>query len=478
MTHVTATAEPIVPLLDYQRRAVESAARFTWNNWSRQIGKSFAFSLKRLLRAVRTGRLQVLLSAGERQSRELMEKVRQHCQALRIANELHEGTFFEGTTDRQLELSLPNRGRIIALPANPNTARGFTGDVFLDEFAMHLHDREIWAALLPTVLRGEGQLDIASTPKGLSNQFARLRDNAEFERTTVTIHDALRDGLDVDVEAIHRATDDEQIWQQEFLCEFLDESSAFLTYEQIAACEDAGLALPIRVNGRDGSGAEALEAAIAAIGELGECYLGYDVGRKRDFAVPWLWEKVGGVLMTRLVGELDNVRFRQQSEWLHRILGFRNVRRASIDATGMGMQLAEEMIEDFGDWRIDAVNFSGSVQVGATSTPVKEKLAGQLRVKVEDCNARIPACQAVREDWRSIEKSVTTGGRIRYHADRNRWGHADRFWAAGLGVDASIEAGGRPVSAGEVHSASRSRYRTEEGGEGGRRGGRGQMARV
>lgn len=35
-------------------------------------------------------------------------------------------------------------GRIIGLPANPETARGFTGDVLLDEFAMHAFDREIW----------------------------------------------------------------------------------------------------------------------------------------------------------------------------------------------------------------------------------------------------------------------------------------------------------------------------------------------
>ena len=48
----------------------------------------------------------------------------------------------------------PTCGRIIGLPADPQTARGFTGDVLLDEFAMHAFDREIWAAMFPTAHRG------------------------------------------------------------------------------------------------------------------------------------------------------------------------------------------------------------------------------------------------------------------------------------------------------------------------------------
>ena len=70
--------------------------------------------------------------------------------------------------------------RIIGLPANPMTARGFTGDVFLDEFAMHRDDRAIWAAVFPTILRGGGELDVASTPKGRDNLFAELRTNEQF----------------------------------------------------------------------------------------------------------------------------------------------------------------------------------------------------------------------------------------------------------------------------------------------------------
>lgn len=153
----------IVELLPYQRADLESQDRFRWCCWSRQTGKSFTKSLRRLLRGLERRRNQILLSAGERQSRELMLKVRRHCQALQIASRFDDETPLAGTRFRQLTIELPNGVRIVGLPANPRTARGFTGDVLLDEFAMHRDDREIWAAIFPSVLRDEGELDVAST---------------------------------------------------------------------------------------------------------------------------------------------------------------------------------------------------------------------------------------------------------------------------------------------------------------------------
>lgn len=144
-----ATPEPFVPLLDYQKRDVECTARFRWNCWARQTGKSFTKSLRRILRGLERGRTQIFLSAGERQSRELMAKARQHCQALKIATDYYDTGFFKDLSIKQLEIVLPGGVRIIGLPANPQTARGFTGDVFLDEFAMHTFDRDIWAGGQP-----------------------------------------------------------------------------------------------------------------------------------------------------------------------------------------------------------------------------------------------------------------------------------------------------------------------------------------
>ena len=64
----------IVGLPGYQRDVVRSEARFTWNCWARQTGKSFALSLRRIVRGLARRRNQIILSAGARQSRELMER--------------------------------------------------------------------------------------------------------------------------------------------------------------------------------------------------------------------------------------------------------------------------------------------------------------------------------------------------------------------------------------------------------------------
>lgn len=417
-----ARPRPFVPLLPYQRQDVESNARFRWCCWARQTGKSFTKSLRRLLRGLKRRRMQVLLSAGERQSAELMQKVRQHCQALAVAHEFVGDRFFSDTSFRQLEVRLPNGVRIVGLPANPQTARGFTGDVLLDEFAMHALDRDIWAAMFPTILRGGGEIDVASTPKGRKNVFYQLGANERFERSLVTLPQAIEQGLDVDLEDVRRSMGDEELFRQEFLCEFLDEATAFLTYEQIAACEDPALAREVRVDRLESLG--------------GDLYAGVDVGRHKDLTVIWLLAADGDNLVTRTVYELANAPFRDQYALLSSVLRLPTLRRCCIDATGLSMQLAESAVEDFGAHRVEPITFTA---------PVKASLAGGLRVAVEDARIRIPVDESIRNDWHSVERSVTSGGHVRFEASRNTGSHADRFWAAALAVHAASTSVAGPV---------------------------------
>ena len=414
-----ARVKPIIPLLDYQREDVECEARFRWNCWARQTGKSFTKSLRRILRGLARGRTQIFLSAGERQSRELMQKARQHCEALKIATDFYDNRCFRDLSIKQLEIRLPGGVRIIGLPANTQTARGFTGDVLLDEFAMHAFDRDIWAAMFPSLLRGDGELDVASTPKGRSNVFHQLRDNEHFSTSIVTLPDAVAQGLDVDVEQIRSAMGDEELYRQEFLCEFLDEATAFLTFEQIEACQESGLKLA------------------GCIGDLSGCphdlYMGVDIGRKHDLTVMWVLSQVGDVLRTVAVFELANVPFALQFDQLCELMQLRRLRRCSIDSGGLGMQLAEDLATTFGEHRVECVTFT----VGG-----KSALAVGLRIAVECRRIRIPVDPVIVRDWHSIERAVSEGGHFRLTASRWKEGHADRFWAAALGVHASEGAGG------------------------------------
>ncbi|HSW46619.1 MAG TPA: terminase family protein [Phycisphaerae bacterium] len=414
---VFAEARPIIPLLSYQRADIESNARFSWCCWSRQIGKSFTKSLRRLLRGIERRRSQVFLSAGERQSRELMIKVRQHCRALNLAASFSGDAVLAGTRFQKLSVALPNGVRIIGLPANPQTARGFTADVFLDEFAMHRDDRAIWAAVFPTVLRDGGELDIASTPKGRDNLFSELHDNPSFARSTVTLDDAIAAGLDADADEIRGSMGDDELYRQEFRCEFLDESSALLTYERISRIEDPALDKEFDIR------------RLAALD--GPLFVGVDIGRHRDLTVIWVLQRSGGELVTRAVRESRGEPFRDQSAVLSDLLRLRQVRRCCIDAGGIGMPLAEAAAEAFGSARVESVTFT---------SVVKDELATALRMRIEECTLRIPLDDAIRNDFHSVRRSVTSAGPARYEAARGRGGHADRFWAACLAVRAAAGA--------------------------------------
>jgi phage FluMu gp28-like protein len=419
----TEPAKPrvIIPLLDYQREDIESDDRFRWNCWARQTGKSFTKSLRRILRGLARGRTQVFLSAGERQCRELMQKAREHCRALKIAFDFFDNRFFKDLSVKQLEIALPRGVRIIGLPANPQTARGFTGDVLLDEFAMHPFDREIWAAIFPTLLRGDGELDVASTPKGKGNVFYQLRDNERFSTSVLTLPGAIARGLDVDMEEMRRAMGDDELFRQEFLCQFLDEATAFLTYDQIAACADSTLTLC-------GSVEELAR-------ESAELYVGVDVGRLQDLTVMWVAAREGEELITRAVFELSSAPFREQYDLLAELLSLRLVRCCCIDAGGLGMQLAEQAVERFGAHRVEAITFTPAL---------KSQLAGALRIAVEGRRIRIPNDDSIRNDWHSLERTMTEAGHFRLAAPRREGSHADRFWAAALSVHAA-EVGGGPA---------------------------------
>lgn len=400
-------AKPI--LLPYQQAWAADTSPLKIVLKARQIGFSFALAFEGVMEAVESPCNVLMLSASLRQSRELMEKVYQHLRALNVMV----GDLITRPRENAEEVTIEiggHRSRIICLPASPDTVRGFSGHIFLDEFAFHRDDRAIWRAIYPTVTRGY-KLRIASTPNGKQNLYYDLWHHGKgFSRHKVDIYDAKAQGLPVDIEALREGISDPDAWAQEYECQFVDEATAFLPYELINACEDA---------------AAALSDDTPDLRE-GPVYLGVDIGRKRDLTVLWVVQTIGDVLWTRAVRVLEKTPFRLQREALFTLLP--HVQRACIDATGIGAQLAEECQETFGSYRVEAVTFTNTV---------KESLAIALRRKFEDRLARIPVEREIRDDLHSVRKVTTAAGNIRFDAERTDDGHADRFWALALAIHAA-----------------------------------------
>ncbi len=418
---------PAVPLHPYQRRWIEDPARFLIGMFSRQSGKTWCTALKIVDSCYRAwsrgGRERwVILSRSEDQSREAMrEGVRLHAQAFGMAVDEQSRGFRaqDGTTYRELEIILPGGSRVIGRPANPDTARGFSANVFLDEFAAHPKPREIWGALFPVISAGH-RIIVTSTPRGKGNKFHELMtaDDDVWSRHRVDIHEAVADGLPRDVEMLRAGLSDDELWRQEFELDWLDEAASWLDYDLIGSCEDAGAGRPDRYGG-------------------GPCWIGVDIGRRKDLFVAWVNERVGDVDWTREVRELRRQTFRAQDQALDELVERYEPIRICMDQTGMGEKPVEDAQDRYGASRVEGVIMSG---------PAKLRLASALKDAMEDRRLRIPAgSTALRADLHSVRKTVSVTGAPRLVAEPEPQGdgsHADRFWAAALAVGAADGAGG------------------------------------
>lgn len=413
----------IIPLYEYQRRWVSDQSRFKMGLWSRQTGKSFSTALEAVLDCIEHKTDWVFLSSGERQSKELMRKAKMHSQALNIHLEESERSqnAKDGTVYKMLEIEFRNGSRILALPANPDTARGHSANVVLDEFAFHQDSRKIWQALFPTITRGF-KIRIISTPQGRKNKFYELwSGNPRYTKHRVDIYDAVTGGLPIydetgeicDPDWLKEALDDEEAWLQEYQCEFLDESTAFITYDLIT----------------DAQRSELDEDENPWQG--GSTFAGVDIGRKKDLTVYWCLEKIGDVLWSMKKVELQGEKFSTQLQRISNEIKADRCSRVCVDSTGLGMQLSEDLIDMFGPNVIEQVHFRNST---------KEELATTLKRRFEDHAIRIPVSRQIREDIHNVKKSVTAAGNIRYSADQNKDGHSDRFWALALAAHAAENA--------------------------------------
>lgn len=465
-----ASSKPLIPLTEYQRNWVMDKSRFKIGVITRQGGKSFGTALEAVLECVEKKTMWVFLSAGERQSKELMGKAAMHARAIGRAVEEIEGEHWidKDTKYKMLEIVIPNGSRIVGLPANPDTARGWSANILLDEFALHRDSREIWKALFPTVTRGY-KIRVISTFKGKTNKFYELffgaptlhkyngrdfehvGDKGGWSKHFVNIYQAVEMGLELkddegrpaDPDDLRLALNDDDAWAEEYECIPSDEVSAFLTHDLISSCED------VQANATPAWVDLLIKAAeinytefkrnkiepplpldvLANVTFLGELYGGLDIGRKRDLSVLWLDQKIQNVLHPVAVIELKRQPFFVQKQVLHTILAIKEMRRLCGDETGIGAQLIESAQDVYGTSKVEGITFTAEN---------KETLAVGLKQNLEDLGSILPATHTVRNSLHSVKKYATTTKHFRFDAERTEaTGHADHFWAKGLAVHAA-----------------------------------------
>ena len=457
-------------LLAYQRRWVLDPARIKVMEKSRQIGISWASAYSLVRRKALAGaRLDGWVSSrDEIQARLFLDDCRHFASILHTAVR-DSGVQILGN-EKTYILEFANGCRINSMSSSPDAQAGKRGDRLLDEFALHKDPRKLYAIAYPGITWG-GQLEMVSTHRGSHNFFneiiteIREKDNPKkISLHRVTLEDALNDGFlyrlqqKLSPEDERQAMDetdyfnfikggcaDEESFLQEYMCVPADDASAFLTYDMIAACEY-----------------DCNPANLSNLSDLSDLsgkvlYIGVDVGRNHDLTVIWVNSFEGERHLCKRLICLKGKKFSEQEAVLYPLLALPDMRRCCIDASGLGMQLAERAAEKFGSYRVEGIKFSG---------PVKEALAYPFRACFEDKNIRIPSDPQLRADLRAIKKETTAAGNIRFSADRGENGHSDRFWAGALAIHAKggndgpcrLEAAGMPAEVPETGSYAGSRY--------------------
>ena len=232
----------------WQAAALRSGARQQILLCSRQSGKSTVSALLALHCAIyQAPSLVLLLSPGLRQSQELFRKVRDSLSALGTAAP-------EPAAESALRLELPGGSRIVCLPGNETTIRGYSNVALLvvDE-ASRVPD-ELYQAVRPMLAVSGGRLLLLSTPFGRRGFFHRewTEGGDDWERVKVTADQVPR--IPREWLERERATIGDWWFGQEYLCLFVDPLDSVFATEHIEAALDASVLPLFPIGGAPGSG--------------------------------------------------------------------------------------------------------------------------------------------------------------------------------------------------------------------------------
>ena len=221
-------------------------------------------------------------------------------------------------------------------------------------------------------------------------------------------------------------------FQQEFECNFVDETTAWISWDVIKRNQDAE---HVWFTANSVDEALSMIPLIAQAQNNGTCEptltAGLDVGRHRHLTELIVTGKTTtGHMPVRMRVSLDRVEYDDQEACfiqLFKALPFTSV---LIDRNGIGSQLAENLERRF-PGMCEGVNFT---------MQTKELWAVRARIEFERNHVPIPLDRDLAYQIHSIKKIVTRAGNATYDTEGNEKHHADQFWGLALSVWAQVGA--------------------------------------
>lgn len=431
---------------------MKSEDDFLIANKSRRIGWSYITAIKGLVSALDPAVSGYTKQYVSYSLEDATEKIRVAAEFYDSMPEMIKPKKLISRTRTHLEFSDRNGrsiSRLISLPCRPPRGKG--GSISLDEYAFHQKDDEIYTAAIAVTSRG-GSIEIGSTPFGNKGRFYEImidegRQYSDYKRYNIPWWMSPALCTDVETAVIDKNLTTEQRvkkygtdklqsimrsmpvedFQQEYECLYRDEKAAFITFEMIKACTPLG--------GSDNSEEDTIE--IIPFRDLdsfslaydpaihGNLYAGYDVGRTNDASELIIIGYDRGTKLRTVWGLITRKKtgFDEQEDLLCQLLTKLPVHRLCIDATGLGMDLAERMTRKY-PRKVEGCTFSNEF---------KEDISNAMWIGFNRLEFRLPADKQLATQIHSIKKIVTSGKHARFDCDRNgKNGHGDKYWAMAL----------------------------------------------
>ena len=210
-----------------QVRALDPFIRRGLLNCCRQWGKSTTVAVRAVHQAFHhSGSLTIVAAPSARQSAEFVRKAAGFLRALDIAP--------RGDGDNEISLAFPNGSRIVGLPGNEAKVRGFSNVALLlvDE-ASRVQDG-FYHALRPMVAANrEASIWLMSTPNGRQGFFHEAWSQGDSEWTRIEMRASDCPRINPDFLEEERRTLTDQMFRQEYQCEFVMADFAYFDPESI-----------------------------------------------------------------------------------------------------------------------------------------------------------------------------------------------------------------------------------------------------
>jgi hypothetical protein len=214
---------------DWQAALLRSESRYICINASRQSGKSTTTAALALHTALyEAGSLILLVSPSLRQSRELFLKVTAFLRDLEPATEPLE-------EDNRLSCTLANQSRIVSLPGDGRTIRGYSAPRLILEDESAFVSDEVFTACQPMLAVSQGRYVLMSTPNLKQGHFYQAWDQGGgWEKIRILGRDCPR------ISAEFLAQQERELglakFRTEYCGEFLDDQEAAFGAQLVEAC--------------------------------------------------------------------------------------------------------------------------------------------------------------------------------------------------------------------------------------------------